>query len=171
MLLLLLQVPLVRFRFVFFFSLSDEYVFDDRVSRYMRPPYLFKFVHSRMFFVSLLFFLVCFLRSPFPPPAPPPFPLFSLSPSILRLFITFDRNFRDTYMLAALVAVPFGDGQHFVQLAGGTNDRTAPKLLELGLIGNRQQASKRLSLLHIIFFKFTSDTACFSRRVVLHAHN
>ncbi|CAM9692316.1 unnamed protein product, partial [Laminaria digitata] len=37
----------------------------------------------------------------------------------------------------ATEAVPFGDGQHFVQLAGGTNDRTAPKLLELGLIGNR----------------------------------
>lgn len=49
-------------------------------------------------------------------------------------------------------AVPFGDGQHFVQLAGGTNDRTAPKLLELGLIGNYHQASKRPSLLHVFFF-------------------
>ncbi|CAM9644696.1 unnamed protein product, partial [Choristocarpus tenellus] len=31
-------------------------------------------------------------------------------------------------------AVPFGDGQHFVQLAGGTNNHTAPKLRELGLL-------------------------------------
>ncbi|CAN0495707.1 unnamed protein product [Scytosiphon promiscuus] len=32
-------------------------------------------------------------------------------------------------------ALPFGEGQHFVQLAGGTNDSTAPKLREMGLIG------------------------------------
>lgn len=35
-----------------------------------------------------------------------------------------------------VVALPFGDGQHFVQLAGGTNDRTAGKLREMGLIGD-----------------------------------
>lgn len=63
-------------------------------------------------------------------------------------------------MLAPVAAVPFGDGQHFVQLAGGTNDRTAPKLLELGLIGNRQQVSKRSSLLQV-FFSSSPATACF----------
>ncbi|CAN0389665.1 unnamed protein product, partial [Pylaiella littoralis] len=34
-----------------------------------------------------------------------------------------------------VTALPFGEGQHFVQLAGGTNDRTAEKLREVGLIG------------------------------------
>lgn len=88
------------------------------------------------FFLSSLF-------SPFTPfSSPPPHSLFFFfSSSIVRLLIAFHRYLRGTYMLVALVAVPFGDGQHFVQLAGGTNDRTAPKLLELGLIGNRQQAS------------------------------
>ncbi|CAM9997296.1 unnamed protein product [Ectocarpus sp. 8 AP-2014] len=33
-------------------------------------------------------------------------------------------------------ALPFGEGQHFVQLAGGTNDRTAHRLREMGLIGH-----------------------------------
>lgn len=31
--------------------------------------------------------------------------------------------------------MPFGEGQHYVQLAGGTNDRTAEKLRAMGLIG------------------------------------
>ncbi|CAM9982437.1 unnamed protein product, partial [Discosporangium mesarthrocarpum] len=31
-------------------------------------------------------------------------------------------------------AVPFGDGQHFIQLAGGTNNWTAPKLREAGML-------------------------------------
>ncbi|CAN0086901.1 unnamed protein product, partial [Ascophyllum nodosum] len=37
--------------------------------------------------------------------------------------------------------LPFGEGQHFVQLAGGTNARTAPKLRELGLLRDSPQAS------------------------------
>lgn len=34
------------------------------------------------------------------------------------------------------LALPFGEGQHFVQLAGGTNDRTAHRLREMGLVGH-----------------------------------
>lgn len=40
-----------------------------------------------------------------------------------------------SFVLACCEVLPFGNGKHFVQLAGGTNGHTAPKLRKLGIIG------------------------------------
>lgn len=79
--------------------------------------------------------------------SPPPSPLLGFSyPVILRY-------------LCITTALPFGEGQHFVQLAGGTNDRTAEKLREIGLIGG-DDGPGRLEVRAIFFLSFFISCFC-----------
>lgn len=95
-----------------------------------------------LFLVELVFSSSCSsLAPPLPSPSPPPIPSDTLTPPPPPFACFF-----------FVTALPFGEGQHFVQLAGGTNDRTAEKLREVGLIGGDGGPGRLLVEVSRIFF-------------------